>query len=76
MSNDSYLRWLVSQTPTRWWHDSGDPQELERALAQGASGVTTNPVLTYQALRAQPASVKCGERVCEGRHDRPPAKGS
>jgi transaldolase len=54
MSDDSYLRWLVSQTPTRWWHDSGDPQELERALAQGATGVTTNPVLTYQALRANP----------------------
>lgn len=53
MSDDSYLGWLVSQTPTRWWHDSGDPHELERALAHGASGVTTNPVLTYQALRAQ-----------------------
>ena len=50
----SYLEWLVAETPTRWWHDSGDPYELERALAHGASGVTTNPVLTYQALRAQP----------------------
>jgi transaldolase len=50
----SYLEWLVKETPTRWWHDSGDPYELERALAHGASGVTTNPVLTYQALRAQP----------------------
>jgi len=54
MSNDSYFcRWLASETPTRWWHDSGDPIELERALAQGATGVTTNPVLTIQALRAQ-----------------------
>jgi len=54
MAGESYLRWLVDETPTRWWHDSGDPLELERALAHGASGVTTNPVLTNQALRARP----------------------
>ena len=54
MENDSYLRWLVEQTATRWWHDSGDPDELALALAHGASGVTTNPILTSQALRAQP----------------------
>lgn len=53
--DDGYLRWLVEHTPTRFWHDSGDPEELGRALAQGASGVTTNPILTAQALRAQPA---------------------
>ncbi len=54
MENDSYLRWLVNETPTRWWHDSGDPDELTRGLAHGASGVTTNPVLAAQALRAKP----------------------
>ncbi len=54
MAEDAYLRWLVNETPTQWWHDSGDPLELERALADGASGVTTNPVLTNQALRARP----------------------
>ena len=54
MAEDSYLRWLIGQTPTRWWHDSGDPIELEQALVDGASGVTTNPVLTNQALRARP----------------------
>ena len=54
MSEDSYLRWLVSETPTRWWHDSGDPDELDRGLAHGASGVTTNPVLSAQTLRARP----------------------
>ena len=46
-----YLRWLVSETPTTWWHDSGDPAELDQGLAHGATGVTTNPVLTYRALR-------------------------
>jgi transaldolase len=51
--DDGYLRWLVNETPTAWWHDSGDPDELDRGLAHGASGVTTNPVLTHQALRAR-----------------------
>jgi transaldolase len=55
MAGLSYLEWLVQETPTRWWHDSGDPTELQQALAHGASGVTTNPVLTNLALRAQPA---------------------
>jgi transaldolase len=55
MDNDSYLRWLANDTPTPWWHDSADPEELERGLAQGACGVTSNPVLTYRALTAQPA---------------------
>lgn len=54
MSNDSYLRWLAGDTPTSWWHDSADPDELDRGLAQGACGVTTNPVLTNQALHARP----------------------
>jgi transaldolase len=52
--NDSYLRWLVERTPTRWWHDSADPVELAAGLQQGASGVTTNPVLTNTALCAHP----------------------
>jgi transaldolase len=55
MEQDNYLRWLINETPTLWWHDSGDPDELDRGLAHGASGVTTNPVLTSQALQAQPA---------------------
>jgi transaldolase len=55
MENDSYLRWLSQETATRWWHDSADPAELAYGLAEGACGVTTNPVLAYRALRAQPA---------------------
>jgi len=56
MENGSYLRWLVNQTPTTWWHDSADPDELDRGLAHGATGVTTNPVLSYRALSAQLAT--------------------
>jgi transaldolase len=54
MANESYLQWLVKHTPTTWWHDSGDPDEFAFGLEHGASGVTTNPVLTSQALDAQP----------------------
>jgi len=46
----SYLQWLATETATAWWHDSGDPEELQESLVQGASGVTTNPVLVYRAL--------------------------
>ena len=52
MKNDNYLLWLAHETPTAWWHDSADPDELNRGLELGASGVTTNPVLTHRALRA------------------------
>jgi transaldolase len=55
MEDEGYLRWLVNETPTAWWHDSADPDELTFGLAHGASGVTTNPVLTVRALGAQPA---------------------
>jgi len=54
MENESYLRWLVRETPTTWWHDSADPEELRRGLDHGATGVTMNPVLANRALRARP----------------------
>ena len=54
MSEDGYLRWLANETPTTWWNDSGDPDELEKALEHGATGVTTNPILTFKTLRSSP----------------------
>jgi len=54
MESLSYLQWLGAETPTRWWHDSADPDELRTGLEHGAVGVTTNPVLTFQALQARP----------------------
>ena len=54
MAEPNYLRWIAEQTPTAWWHDSGDPEELERGKANGAVGVTTNPVLSARALMAKP----------------------
>lgn len=52
MNGMTYLQWLAAGTPTAWWHDSGDPAELDRALADGAVGVTTNPVLAATAIAA------------------------
>jgi transaldolase len=46
----TYLDWLTAHTPTRWWHDSADPAEVRTALACGAIGVTTNPVLASGAV--------------------------
>lgn len=55
MNDHSYLHWLLQETPTSWWHDSADPDELSLALTNGASGVTTNPLLVYRALSTHPA---------------------
>ncbi len=51
----NYLQWLVQNTPTKFWHDSAIPSEIDAAIENGALGVTTNPVLTYKALEADPA---------------------
>mgnify|MGYP004600274501 CR=1 FL=1 len=50
----NYLEWLNTCTPTRWWHDSGNPNEIQLALERGATGVTTNPVLTFRSFQSQP----------------------
>ena len=34
MQEKSYLQWLADETPTRWWHDSGDPEELAAGLVR------------------------------------------
>ena len=54
MKDDNYLLWLANETPTKWWHDSADPDELRSAMSNGAVGVTTNPFLTYTTLSATP----------------------
>ncbi len=37
-----------------WWNDSGIPSELGEAVALGAVGGTSNPVIVSQAARANP----------------------
>ena len=50
----NYLQWLTKCTPTKFWHDSAIPSEIDEAIENGALGVTTNPVLTYKTLQAVP----------------------
>ncbi|HBP39007.1 MAG TPA: hypothetical protein DD640_09775 [Clostridiales bacterium] len=50
----TYFDWLAQATPTRWWHDSGSPDEILLARQRGALGVTTNPVLTFRTFRSEP----------------------
>jgi len=50
----NYLQWLTTETPTKFWHDSAIPAEIDAAIENGALGVTTNPVLTYKTLQAVP----------------------
>ncbi|HEY5467153.1 MAG TPA: transaldolase family protein, partial [Clostridia bacterium] len=51
---NTYFDWLCASTPTRWWHDSGSPDEILLARERGALGVTTNPVLTYRTFQSDP----------------------
>jgi transaldolase len=46
----TYLEWLITQTPTQWWHDSAQCGELDKGLERGCVGVTTNPVLSSVAV--------------------------
>ena len=38
-----------------WWNDSAVPAEVAEAVALGAVGGTSNPVIVAQAVRSQPA---------------------
>ena len=50
MTTGTYLKWVIENTQTAWWHDSADPAELQVGLDRGAIGVTTNPFLSSVAL--------------------------
>lgn len=50
----NFLTWLAEETPSVWWHDSAQVAEQEKAFSNGAVGMTTNPFLVNQTLRADP----------------------
>ena len=50
--SNTYLDWVIENTPTKWWHDSAESAELALGLERGAIGVTTNPFLSNIAVRA------------------------
>lgn len=54
MAQNAYLQWLTSKTKSVYWNDSAVSSDLATAVANGATGVTTNPFLVNAALRAEP----------------------
>jgi transaldolase len=50
---NTYLNWVLENTRTKWWHDSAAMSELDLGLERGCVGVTTNPLLSNIAIRAQ-----------------------
>src|SRR4030042_2053451 len=50
MKQTGYLQWAIENTKTVWWHDSAEPDEVQRGIRRGAIGATTNPYLSHLAL--------------------------
>jgi transaldolase len=55
VSSSSPLARTVATTPTDFWNDSCDPGELTYAIANGATGATSNPPILLDVLRREPA---------------------
>ena len=49
MVTNQYLKWL-SETDGYWWTDSADFATMDEAIENGATGVTTNPILVKKSL--------------------------
>jgi len=54
----SPLHKMVCTTPTDFWNDSCDEEELKYAISHGAVGATTNPSIVYEVLKKNFASWK------------------
>src|SRR5690349_22044482 len=50
---DVPLRRMVDATPTDVWNDSCATAELEYAVARGATGATSNPVIVGEVMRKE-----------------------
>mgnify|MGYP004515708489 CR=1 FL=1 len=55
MSENKYLQWFSSKTPSIYWHDSAVREEQLAAFANGAVGMTTNPFLINSTLNGDRA---------------------
>jgi len=53
MVTNTYLKWL-SATDSFWWNDSAVLSDMDQAIENGATGVTTNPLLVRRSLFANP----------------------
>ena len=52
------LQTMAMTTPTHYWNDSCSPTELHYALARGAVGATSNPVIILNVLKNEGADWK------------------
>ena len=50
-AGESPLLRMARETPTGWWNDSCDPDELASAVARGATGATSNPTIVLDVMR-------------------------
>lgn len=50
VSVDSALLRMTQRTPTQYWNDSCAVDELEHAVARGATGATSNPSIVLEVL--------------------------
>ena len=50
-SKASPLSMMADRTPTEYWNDSCDIDELSYAIGNGAVGATTNPVIVAAVLK-------------------------
>lgn len=53
MVTNPYLKWL-SETDGFWWTDTAEIQTMDEAIENGATGVTTNPILIKKSLYSNP----------------------
>lgn len=51
----SLLERMTLETPTELWNDGCEPGSLERAIARGATGATSNPVIVLGAIESDRA---------------------
>ena len=49
----NYLKWL-SDTASFWWNDSAILEDMDAAIENGTTGVTTNPLLVKRSLTGRP----------------------
>jgi transaldolase len=48
---ESPLLRMARETPTDWWNDSCDVEDLASAVARGATGATSNPTIVLEVMR-------------------------
>lgn len=53
MAIESPLLQMVERTPTDYWNDSCAVAELEYAIARGATGATSNPVIVGEVMKKE-----------------------